>query len=165
MPEKIALDIGCGERKVAFEGYKVMTVDVRPEINPDYVADAKSLPLDDESIDLIYSSHVLEHFGRNDVGEVIKHWRKKLKVGGILYTIVPDLSVAAIELLSGRTNPATWDILYGAQNYEQNFHKCGFTAPTLEAFLIHYGFEITKTETKDRQVFMEAKKNDKQYDW
>jgi len=115
--EKIALDLGCGQRKIEIDGYKIVRVDIREEVHPDLVADVRQLPYEPESIDLIYASHLLEHFGRNELLGVMKHWRSILKTSGILYLVVPDLTIAAIEVLSGRTHPATWDILYGAQSH------------------------------------------------
>ena len=45
-----------------------------------------------ENIDLIYASHVLEYFDREEVIPILKTWKSKLKPGGILRLAVPDFS-------------------------------------------------------------------------
>ena len=158
MSLKLALDIGCGERKVSIPGYSVQSLDIRPEVRPDFIASIEKIPCPDESYDLLFASHVLEHVERVKVYNVLKEWRRALKVGGILQLVVPDLEIAAIELLSCRTSNDTFDILWGAQNYPSNFHYCGFTWQLLEATVKKYGFKVIKTECKDRQIFMTAEK-------
>jgi len=155
---KTALNIGCGNEVFTIEGYKVINVDIRKEVNPDIVANAKNIPVEKNSIDLIYSSHLLEHISRLEIYDVLKHWWQLLKDGGKLYIIVPDLEVAAIEVLTCKTNPATWDIIYGAQNYEENFHKCGFTKTSLMALLEKYGFSIEEAKCQNREIHVKAKK-------
>ena len=159
----LALNIGCGLVHHDFIGYKTFNVDVRTEAGPDIVADVLSLPFDPESIDLIYNKEVMEHLSRNDVITALKHWRSLLKPGGKLITIVPDLEVAAIELLSGNTTGATWDILYGAQNYPENFHKHGHTNKSLKAMLEKFGFDIESVECKDRLITCISYKSEEVY--
>lgn len=155
---KLALDIGCGERKATAEGYDIKTLDIRAEVKPDFIAPIDKIPCPDESFDMIHSSHVLEHVKRSDIYKTIREWRRVLKTGGELRLIVPDLEVAAIELLSCQTNPATFDILWGAQNYETNCHYSGYTRYILEAMIKKYGFEVKNIKCEDRQIFMTAEK-------
>lgn len=62
----------------------------RPELWDNYiVGDAANLPCEDESLDFIFSSHVFEHLS-NPLGH-LKRWRRKLKPGGRVLCIVPDL--------------------------------------------------------------------------
>lgn len=155
---RLALDIGCGERKAKFDGYDVKTLDIRGEVKPDFVSTIDKIPCPDESFDMIHSSHVLEHVKRNDIYKTIKEWRRVLRTGGELILVVPDLEVAAIELLSCQTNPATFDILWGAQNYDTNCHYSGYTKSILEAMIKKYGFEVKTIKCDDRQIFMTAVK-------
>lgn len=52
--------------------------------------DITKLTFDSESVDLIYSSHVLEYFDRQEVMDVLHEWRRVLKPGGVLRIAVPD---------------------------------------------------------------------------
>lgn len=58
------------------------------------------LPFNDNEIDAIYCSHVLEHFSREEGKRLIENCYKKLKFGGILRIVVPDLENICREYLS-----------------------------------------------------------------
>jgi predicted SAM-dependent methyltransferase len=49
------------------------------------------LPYEDDSFDLVYHSHVLEHFSKNDGEKFIKECMRVLKPGGVLRIAIPDL--------------------------------------------------------------------------
>lgn len=89
------LHLGCGSKKLA--GYVHIDLADYPHI--DHKHDVKSLPMfADNSVDLIYASHVLEYFdrccptpdGSLEVTDVLKEWRRILKPDGILRLAVPD---------------------------------------------------------------------------
>ena len=79
------LNLGCGD--LLFDDY--CNVD---QFNPaaDVKADAKSLPFADNSIDEIYSSHLIEHFDFHEVFGVLKEWKRVLKPSGWLVIETPD---------------------------------------------------------------------------
>ncbi len=51
----------------------------------------KGIPLSDNSVDVVYHSHLLEHFSRSDGAHFIKECFRVLKRGGIIRIVVPDL--------------------------------------------------------------------------
>jgi predicted SAM-dependent methyltransferase len=51
------------------------------------------LPFPDNSISLIYSSHLMEHFHYPDLIELLKHCLRVLRPGGIYSACVPDASI------------------------------------------------------------------------
>lgn len=56
---------------------------------------SKKLPFDNESIDYIYSSHLIEHLNK-EVGEKLLHeCFRVLKKGGLFRLIIPDLELFA----------------------------------------------------------------------
>ncbi len=75
--------------------WKILDVEPRPEV--DYVMNAADLSaFADESVDVIYSSHVLEHFHHtlnNELLRVLIEWRRVLKPGAKLLLSVPDLRI------------------------------------------------------------------------
>jgi SAM-dependent methyltransferase len=80
--EKI-LDIG-------FRGYEG-SVPILPHaigIDLDYPGyDGVTLPFPDESVDAVFSSHMLEH--ADDYQAVIRDWHRVVKIGGFIVCIVP----------------------------------------------------------------------------
>lgn len=51
----------------------------------------KGLPLQTESVDVVYCSHMLEHLDRSEVNRFIKEAFRLLRCGGIIRIAVPDL--------------------------------------------------------------------------
>ena len=49
----------------------------------------KGLPLPDSSVDVIYTSHMLEHLDRNEADSFFKEVRRLLRPGGIIRIVVP----------------------------------------------------------------------------
>tara|TARA_B100001758_G_C18413944_1_gene617953 strand:- start:1069 stop:1395 length:327 start_codon:yes stop_codon:yes gene_type:complete len=57
------------------------------------------LDFEDNSADVIYSSHVLTYFDRFEVLDVLREWYRVLKVGGTIRLAVPDFkSLATLYL-------------------------------------------------------------------
>jgi predicted SAM-dependent methyltransferase len=119
----------------------------------DVVADIGGrLPFEDGAADLIYASHLLEHFPTDAVPELLAEWRRVLRPGGALLLAVPDLEVVASMLRKRKgwfTPPhAPWvAVIYGGQKDEYDFHKTGFTAPWLAHLMREAGFgEIERVE-------------------
>lgn len=74
------LHIGCGNRNLpGWKHYDIRKVD--NHIN--YVGKAEDLSqFPDNSVEEIYACHLLEHFGRNEVDNVLKEWNRVLVRGG-----------------------------------------------------------------------------------
>lgn len=54
----------------------------------DFLSDATALPVPDDTLDYLVSSHVLEHLP--DPLSALHEWHRILKPGGLLYLVVPD---------------------------------------------------------------------------
>jgi predicted SAM-dependent methyltransferase len=131
------LHLGCGDKRL--DGYE--HVDARAECNPDHVADVMALPFDENSAELVYFSHGLEHIRRPDVMDALGEWRRVLKPGGILRLAMPDF-----EALSGVYHDEKvhlvriQGLLWGRQNYNGNTHYCGWDYETLAHTLSEAGY-------------------------
>ena len=53
----------------------------------------KPLPLPDDTFDATYSSHVLEHFSRDQGKKFVEEQFRVLKKGGVCRVVVPDLEM------------------------------------------------------------------------
>ena len=84
---EIKLHLGCDKRYL--KGYVHIDLADYPHI--DYKSNINNLTMfDDNSVNLIYASHVLEYFDRFEVEEVINEWARVLKTKGILRLAVPN---------------------------------------------------------------------------
>ena len=82
----IKINLGCGWRDFGKDWIHIDGGDY-PHLNS---KDIINLPFEDNSVDLIYVSHVLEYFDRTEVINIINKWKNKLKPKGILRLAVPD---------------------------------------------------------------------------
>jgi predicted SAM-dependent methyltransferase len=108
------LNLGCGTRhhpdwtNVDFisTGEGVIAYDLK-----------KGIPFDNNLFDVVYHSHVLEHFPKNEAKSFITECYRVLKPGGIMRVAVPDLERIVREYLihmEGALNGSK----ESAQNYE-----------------------------------------------
>jgi len=135
----ISLHLGCGQRYIPFFTYHI---DVRQLPHVDYIASADKLDMfDDNSVDLIYNSHVLEHFGRNKIEDVLKEWYRVLKVGGILRIAVPDFEKLVEVYLKTKDMKQILGLLVGRQDYPENTHYVVFDFTSLSEVLAKVEFK------------------------
>lgn len=62
---------------------------------------AISLPFEDDSVDVFYSSHFFEHLFKNDASRLIRECFKALRKGGLIRIAVPDLAYAVKQYKEG----------------------------------------------------------------
>jgi predicted SAM-dependent methyltransferase len=149
----LKINLGSGDRPIP--GF--VNVDALPEApQVDVVADlTQRLPFDDECAELIYASHVLEHFETAAIPPLLADCARVLSPNGKLLIAVPDLELIA-RLIRDRPGWFTpphnpWlGALYGGQKDEYDFHKTGFTAVWLTGLLHSAGFRsVTRVMTFD----------------
>ncbi len=71
----------------------------------EYADAAKGLPLPDGSVEVLYSSHMLEHLDQTGAELFLKEARRVLASGGIIRIVVPDLRKLVRQYLdSGDAN-------------------------------------------------------------
>lgn len=133
------LHLGCGPRYIP--GFVHVDAQAAPHV--DIVGPVERLPMGDNSVSLIYASHVLEHFGRLEYKAVLKEWFRVLKPGGILRLSVPDFAAcAAIYYESGLADGLSGlvGLIVGGQRNEHDFHKMIFDEDFLRRELLDTGF-------------------------
>jgi predicted SAM-dependent methyltransferase len=131
------LHLGCGKRHIP--GFVHIDAVEYPHV--DHVATIDNLGfLPDESVDLIYNCHVLEHFRRKDVGRVLREWARVLKPGGTLRVSVPDFAqLCEVYRRTGDLNLVIGPI-FGRQDYLYNIHYNVFDERSLAALLRDCGY-------------------------
>lgn len=162
----INLNLGCGDTII--DGF--VNVDIRANKLHNVVSDdIESLStFENDSVDLIYASHVLEHFGREKVLKVLNCWYNKLKDGGTLRLSVPDLDAIMRLYVDGKCKlQDITGLIYGGKivRYDEylkndindnlicthdkweswggdlDTHRCGFNESTLTQILSAVGFK------------------------
>lgn len=99
------LNLGCGRKLL--EGYVNVDIAVR-EGKPDVECDIRDLSaFKDNSADEILSVHVIEHFYRWEVPDILKEWVRVLKPGGKMILETPNLVTACEKLLKDPKNGAS----------------------------------------------------------
>ena len=135
------LHIGSGNKSLA--GWT--NFDARAEVNPDIVGDAATLnTLPDNTCEIIYASHILEHFKHARIVPILKNWARRLKSGGKMWISVPDIDVwADLHIkFKDKLKPPQFPfnaLIHGGQEYEGNTHYCSFNYPFLEYCLRQAG--------------------------
>ncbi len=131
------LHLGCGKRYIP--GFKHL--DVIDASHIDFVGDVGNLErFTDNSIELIYACHVLEHFKRYEVLDVLKEWYRVLKKGGILRLAVPDFEAISNVYQRTRNLEAIYGLLMGGQDHQYNFHHSVYDFKNIDKLLKSIGF-------------------------
>ncbi len=101
--------------------------------------DITKLPFEDNSVDIIYNSHVFEYFDRDECKEVLKEWYRVLKPGGCLRMAVPDFeNCAKIYVNNGVPLSFFVGMLYGKwkmNNRNTIYHKTVYDFSSLKKVL------------------------------
>jgi predicted SAM-dependent methyltransferase len=161
---KELLHVGCGcatienipfiENKTEWREYRL---DINPDAKPDYLCSMMDMScVPEERFDMLYASHCLEHIKSHEVVPTLYEFSKKLKPGGALLVIVPDIDQVAkfivekgfletMYLAGGEVPIRPIDVLYGwvetvKEGNDWMMHKTGFTRESLELACLAAGF-------------------------
>ena len=160
------LEIGPGEIRLKnFEGVNIVKSPAT-----DYIADvANGLPFKNETFDVIYSSHFLEHIEWYKTDFVISEMYRCLKKNGKVEIWIPDGFKIMNEFIKAEegntTYPDNWfmkneqksifkwvngRLFYGCNPKYPSWHKAVFSYKYLEELLNNSGFKnIRKLELKE----------------
>jgi SAM-dependent methyltransferase len=150
------LNLGCGDK--ILPGY--VNVDVAPSRaghKPDVLCDLHRLePFKDNSVDEILSVHVVEHFWRWEVVDVLREWRRVLKPQGRMILECPNLRSACEQFLAdpgkgsgaGAEGQRTMWVFYGDPAWRDPLmvHRWGYTPESLAAVMREAGLVNIRQE-------------------
>jgi SAM-dependent methyltransferase len=135
--------------------------------NPDIVLHdlTKPFPWPDESVDVVYSSHTLEHMTREQGRAFLGECHRVLKRGGVLRIVVPDLAVLVSSYTSGAMTSDTFvenlGVLYEPSRnalknrlapFIQYPHRCMYDARTLKNIFEELGFDARPCKGFDSAI-------------
>jgi predicted SAM-dependent methyltransferase len=143
LEKKLMLNLGSGDKRLK----NYVNIDSRKECNPDVVCDIRKLPYEDNSVDRILASDILEHIGRLEVEKTLREWYRVLKPGGILIIKTPNVDTI-IDAYQVKKIPFEELVrkLFGNQMYVEDTHKTGFNPENIKKTLSSIGFKIFKIE-------------------
>lgn len=141
------LHLGCGTKHL--EGHT--NIDIRYLPGVDEVNNIRFLRnYKENSVDEIYACHVLEHFGRWEYKDVLKRWFEILKPEGKLRLAIPNFSSICSYYIKTGDLKSLIGLLYGGQDYDENYHYITFDYPTLSNDLKNIGYKtISEWNTED----------------
>lgn len=130
----LKLNLGCGWRDFGPDWVHIDGGDY-PHLNS---KDIVNLPYEDSSVDLIYASHVLEYFDRDQAKELLTKWHNKLKPGGVIRLAVPNFeAMAKLYVEKGYPLSKFLGPLYGKMPMGDQtiYHKTTYDFQELESLL------------------------------
>ena len=130
----IKINIGCGWRNfgedwVHIDGGDYDHLDSK---------DVTKLDYEDNSVDLVYASHLLEYFDRDEARYILKEWIRVLKIGGILRLAVPNFEeMASLYMECNYPLEKFLGPLYGRMpmSNETIYHKTTYDFKSLKSLL------------------------------
>ena len=111
--ELVMLNLGCGDRtheswinidhslKARLKELWILRPFIHSKNPPGYLDHdlRRGIPFKSNSVDVVYSSHVLEHLDKNQAPLFLQEIYKVLKPNGVVRIVVPDLEQAAKDYL------------------------------------------------------------------
>ncbi|MBN2131854.1 MAG: methyltransferase domain-containing protein [Sedimentisphaerales bacterium] len=141
---KVLLHIGCGP----VNSPEFINIDALPYAHVHVITEnIDDLPdFADETVDLVYMCHVLEHVRRPEVLRVLKEMKRVLKSDGVLRLSVPDFDrLIEVYKAGGEDVDVIRNQLMGGQDSEYNIHYSIFNHKGLSNLLREVGFREVRT--------------------
>jgi len=139
----VKVNIGCGWRNFGEDWHHVDGGDYDHLDSHDIF----NLPFEDDSVDLLYASHVIEYFNREEIITILEKWKRKLKPGGILRLAVPNFGIMNKLYIEGNYPLDSFlGPLYGqmAMGNETIYHRTVYDFISLKSTLENVGFSNVK---------------------
>ncbi len=143
---KVFVNVGCG----LASGKEFINVDVLPFPNIHHIQNISDLSMfPNNSVDMVYASHVFEHIPRGTLAATLKEWRRILKKGATLRLSVPDFdNLVAVYLGEGRKVDLVQNNILGQEPPYDN-HYTLWNREKMKATLEGAGFTNVRTWSPD----------------
>jgi predicted SAM-dependent methyltransferase len=160
---ELHLHLGCGTKYL--RGF--VNIDGNLFRKSDLVLDLRhGLPLPDNSVRSIYSSHVFEHFYPDDLQALLRECHRVLCPGGGMRIVVPDMQAAVVASLTGRADfftdfPRPHRSLGGKLSnllFCEGGHRQGLDFSYLQELLTEAGFrEVQRVRCNQTRIYSPAR--------
>lgn len=147
----LKLHLGCFNKKI--NGF--INVDIREEVKPDVLDNIFELKkFEENTVDLIYCCHALEHCDYKETEIALKRWFNLLKPSGVLRLAVPDMEAHFAHYFYYKDIKLLHSAFWGSQRHPFDYHKNGWDFKKLKEDLTKVGFKnITKYDWKKTEHF------------
>jgi len=138
------LNLGCWHRNIP--GFTNIDLCDMPHIHYNSGIDDLSM-FEDNSVELIYSSHSFEYFDREEAVLVLNEWRRVLQKGGTLRLAVPDFDKLLIVFEKTGELERIVGPLFGKMTINEDqkiYHKTVYNFKSLSKLLMENGFSDIK---------------------
>jgi predicted SAM-dependent methyltransferase len=138
------INMGCGWRDF---GDSWIHIDSGDYDHLDYTSITDLSQFKDNTIDLIYASHVVEYFDREQVVPLLSEWRRVLKPSGVLRLAVPNFENIASLYTQGKYPLSNFvGLLYGKMpmGTQTIYHKTTYDFTSLKDVLESSMFKNVK---------------------
>lgn len=135
----IKYNVGCGKRNFGADWFHVDGADF-PHIQ---LKDVFLNTTPNDTIDLLYSSHLIAYFNREEIKSLLRAWFRVIKLGGALRLATPDFKMISYLHNNGKADLSQLvGPLYGqmAMGNETIYHKTVYDYQALESLLLECGF-------------------------
>jgi len=137
-----------------------------------YLDVTRKWPFDDNSVEAIFSSHVVEHLPLHGARVCMKNAYRVLREGGVLRLIVPNLDRCVAEYKADTAYEWACDFFEADRVSEKNMHHFMYNPKSMARLLRDSGFsdiqqvsygigrcpDLTKLDNRPESLFMEAVK-------
>ena len=136
----VKINMMCGKRNFGPEWFHIDAAPFPHVYKNDITLNSWS----DETIDLLYCSHGIAYFSREELKELLQNWHRVIKPGGTLRLATPDFKILAYLFNAGKCElkeilgPVYGQMKMGTQTI---YHKTGYDFNDLEALLSEDGFK------------------------
>ena len=152
----IKINLGCGD-KILNNYINVDIINERGGRQPDIVCDIRNLNIFESNYcDELLAIHIVEHFWRWEIKDILKEWLRVLKPGGKIIIECPNLLSACQELIDNPVQGSKPDIsgqktmwvFYGDPSWKDPLmmHKWGYTPQSLAQLMHECGLKDIKQE-------------------
>jgi SAM-dependent methyltransferase len=178
---KSILNVGSGKSTIRDSIFaddlvdlKEYRMDIDKKNDPDICADVTNLSgVESEIVDVVYTSHMLEHLDYYKVIPVVKEFLRLTKPGGFVRAVVPNLKSIGAEIAKGNLLSPVYespsgpispvDILFGyrpsiVRGDEPMRHKTGFTKESFQSMLDEAGIANYSIEEKGFDLLVNINK-------
>jgi predicted SAM-dependent methyltransferase len=162
----IKLEIGAGKNR-GVEGWTYSDMGDGCDLNLDL---RNPLPFPDNTVSMIYSSHVLEHFSYRDMNALLTECFRILKSGGVFSAALPNARIYIEAYLTpDKFDPEVYCRYRPAYNYNSKIdflnymaymnghHRHMFDEESIIAILKRAGFRIARLRSFDETLDMKER--------